>query len=225
MHTKPKPTRPDLLKLWTLVYGAEGEGEGSGETGGEGQAPDPTNPPKPPGQESEGDDEEEEEDDDKTVPISELRKIRREAAKWRVEAQEAKEKLDEKNKAEMSEIERAKAEREEANQRAEKLEAELRQERFESALISEASSQKFNDPSDVIALISREDVKLDDDGKPVASSLKAAVERVAKAKPYLLSTSSPGSGDGGSRGSQPQTDRLKKHEEAIQSRGGIKIPT
>jgi hypothetical protein len=226
VRVRQKPTRPDLLKLWTLVYGAEGDGEGAdGEGDGEGQASSSGTGSTAEGQESnDGDDEGDGDDGDEMVPMSVVKKLRSEAAKYRVQAREAQDKLSEKEKAEMSEAERAKVEAEEAKAEAENLRSELRRERFQSALMSEASNQKFTDPTDVIALISQEDITIDEDGTPNRKSLKAAIERIAKAKPYLLTTTNSGSGDGGSRGSQPSdTDRLKRHEQEIQSRGGVKI--
>lgn len=222
MRVRSKPTRADLLELWTLIYGAEDPVGDGGEATDDGQDPDSIDPATT-DLVSDGNDDDD--DDDQTVPMSEVRKLRREAAKYRVQAKEALDKLSEKEKAELSEIDRAKVEADEAKQRAELLESELKRERFRNALIAEASSQKFTDPSDVIALISQEDIATEDDGTPKRSSLKAAVERIAKNKPYLLATSNPGSGDGGSRGGNPDTnDTARKYEQTIQSRGGVKIP-
>lgn len=161
--------------------------------------------------------------DGKTYTQAEVDKFVEESKKYRKRAQDAEKKVSEFERTQMTEKERAEATAKEAVTRAEAAEAELAQLRMERAIEAEATSQKFTNPADVIAFLDIKSLKLDDDGKPDTNSLKAAVKRVADAKPYLLvGASQPGSADGGARGGH-QMKKSDEYDKEYQGRGMVPI--
>lgn len=223
------PTKDHLVGFWQFLYGAEDDdgssGNDDGPTGGGDQ--NSTNSSANSDDDSQDGDDSTDDDDDGDTQISlrEARKLRRENAALRAQKKEAEEKLSEKEKAELSEAERAKVEAEEAKQRAQQLEADLEQERFSRVLINAAATEKFNDPEDALVYISLDDVKRNDDGSFNKASLNAAVKALAKDKPYLIASTSSGSGDGGSRGSSSSDDgeQERRWSDSIAKKGGVKI--
>lgn len=173
------------------LYGAEGDGE---------EETTPPTPPPPATDPPAGtDDQEETTEDDKTYSAAEMKKVREEAARTRVKLRELEKAEADRKKAEMSETDRLKAEKEEADKRAAKLEKDLQRERVNSAITAAATTAKFADPTDAHAFIDVSSITILDDGKPDGRSVKAAVDKLAKDKPHLVTPA--GSGDGGASGS------------------------
>lgn len=161
--------------------------------------------------------------DGKTYTQAEVDKFVDESKKYRQRAQAAEKKVSEFEKTQMTDKERAEANEKEATTRAEKAEAALARILVERAIETEASSQNFTNPSDVIAFLDVASLKLDDDGKPDTNSLKAAVKRVATEKPYLIKGATvPGSADGGARGGH-QVKKSDEYNEEYQRRGMVPI--
>lgn len=140
-----------------------------------------------------------EDDDKKTFSAAEMKKVREEAARTRVKLRELEKAEADRKKAEMSETDRLKAEKEEADKRAAKLEKDLQKERVNSAITAAATTAKFADPTDAHAFIDVSSITILEDGKPDGRSVKAAVDKLAKDKPHLVTPA--GSGDGGASGS------------------------
>lgn len=198
------------LRLWSFLHGREGEGEAEPAS-----SPPPQEPPQAGGSEQ-------------TFSKEYVEGLRQEAAKWRTELRSVQEKLSEHEKAQMSELEKAQIVAREAQTRADELVADLHRERFDRAVVSAATRARLADPEDAIRLIDPDSVKTDDDGNPDRQSLEAAITRLTKDKPYLLSTATTtGSGDGGSRGAggnPAEDERLKRIAAQIESRGGVLRP-
>lgn len=54
-----------------------------------------------------------------------------------------------------------------------------------------AAAAKFRDPADAVAFLQLDQVKVDDDGNVDAAAVKAALDELAKIKPYLLDDGKP----------------------------------
>lgn len=157
-----------------------------------------------------------------TFPREYVEQLRRENADFRTRASTAEAKITEAERAKMSDSDRLKAEKEESDKKATALEATLRSERLESAIKLALVGRKFRDPDDTYKLIDISAIKVDDDGKPNAQSLKAALDKLATDKPYLLDDGT-GSGDGGSRGSH-QANTQQQFDQANVNRGMVPVP-
>ncbi len=106
--------------------------------------------------------------------------------------------IEESNKTEL-EKERDRAAK--AEERANKIEAEAKETRLRAAIIAEAAKPGRNvvDTNDVIALLDRSTLTLDDQGVP--TNIAEAMDSLLKAKPHLVAS------DGGSRGDADQGAR------------------
>lgn len=142
-----------------------------------------------------------------------VKELRDEAAKARIEGKDLKSKLSELEEAlnayrdaERTEIEKAteKATREASEK--EQLRADLFRERFERSVLGEATALRFINPENAVALVDRNRIEVDEStGRPDPKTVRAALDRLAKDQPHLVSTS-VGSGDGGSKESVSTTD-------------------
>lgn len=215
-----------LARFPERLVGMEGEGDG-GQGGGSGTTP-PTPPagdagtgfPNPtPNPNPEPD----------VFPRDYVETLRTENASRRTrekeleaELQKFKDQEAERAKAEMSDVERANTEKAEAEARAAAAEASLLTERKRNAIISEASKLRFRDPEDALAYIDLEAISMTESGQPHATSIVAAVKKVADEKKYLIDGS--GSADGGARGNAPTpADKAKEIQDDITSRGGVRV--
>lgn len=143
-------------------------------------------------EEKELDSDDTEKEKELTVPITELRKVRAEAAKYRKELQELKAKAEaETEKAKMeslSEAEKAKALLEKAESDNKKLRESIERTGAESVIIAFASKMGFTDPSDVVRMIDLESVR-DEKGSVDQDKIEVAVKKLSEEKPYLRSSS------------------------------------
>jgi len=160
--------------------GDEGEGEGSddGDDGDEGE---------------EGDDKGGKEGSENTDGLkSALQKERRERKRLEKEARELKKFKDEAEGKEKSDTDKAKEDASKAESKAQRLAAKLRDSALDNAIIKVAGGLKFRDIDDALKLIDRDAIDIDqDDDDPSEISLdedsvKAALEKLAKAKPHLI---------------------------------------
>ena len=206
-----RPGREKVLKdLWLFLQGAEGEEEG--------QEPSP--------QESGSGTQEE------TFSRKYVEELRQEAAGLRTKkneaekaAKDAQAKLADIQKAEMDELERTKTELEEGKSTNESLLNRAKDAELRLAVVTASQEHKFRDLDDLMRFIDNDALKFLDDGSPDMRSVKAAVEKVAKDKPYLLEAHSTGSADGGARGEgEAKGDlesKVREHKERLLARGAI----
>lgn len=190
--------------------GDEGEGEGSddGDDGDEGE---------------EGGEEKGKEDSNTDGLKSALQKERRERKRLEREAKELKKFKDEAEGREKSDTDKAKEDASKAESKAQKLAAKLRDSALDNAIIKAAGGLKFRDIDDALKLIDRDAIDVDqDDDDPSEinldeDSVKAALEKLAKAKPHLIMADGQGekSGSKFNGGKKPtkQTD-----EEVLRSK-------
>lgn len=231
-----------VLMSWILV-GAEGEGEEGGSSGsGEGSqggsqgrngGGDSTSGGN--GEESgdpagTGEGGEEGSGDQDTFDRAYVEGLRKENADYRIRAKKAEDELNEKKKAEMSELEKAQTEVEEERERASRAVAEVDRMRLQMAVTSAAASQNFYDPEDALSLIDRDSISKNDEGEYNKQSVQAAVKRLADSKPHLVKgkNAGAGSGDGGARGqgggNMTDEERQKQLEKEYAERGGVPLP-
>lgn len=109
--------------------------------------------------------------------------------------------------ANQSELEKAQARADEAEKRAQQIEADAREIGLRAAIIAEAAKPGRNvvDTADVIALLDRSTLELDNAGNP--TNIAVAMDSLLAAKPHLVTQHSGGtrgSADQGARGGGPQ---------------------
>jgi len=128
--------------------------------------------------------------DVQTVPISELRKVRQEAARYRRELQAFKAKIDEDEKiashSKMEREERLTAERDEARTKIAELLDRIDRTEKRSLIIDAASAMGFYSPKDAADMIDLKNIEVDSDGNVLRESVMALVTELSKTKPYLI---------------------------------------
>ena len=193
-------------------------------TGATGAVTTATTLPLPPG----GDDDDETDEDvgtPRTFTEVEKARLLKESKGYRQRAQKAEGELATLRQKEMSDVDREKSRADTAEARIKNLEVELQTERVGRLITEAAAEANFADPNDVILLLDLAELKKDDEDLPDSKSLKAAIKRLAEAKPYLIrgaiGSNGAGSADGGSRGS---TSPVVDYEKQFQARGMVPIP-
>ena len=151
----------------------------------------------------EDDDDENEEEDDKKggdkgesentdnlkSALQKERRARKVAEKQARDLAKYKEENDSKDK---SDTDKAKEDASKAESRALKLATKLRESALDNAIIKAAGSLKFRDIDDALKLIDRSDIDVEQDEDDPSeieldeASVKAALEKLAKAKPHLI---------------------------------------
>ena len=205
---------PSLSFLLRGISGAEDAG---------GAPPDPGTPPTPPSDPPAppADPPTDPPTPDRTYTKAEMDAAITESKNYRKRAQEAEKWKADQEKAQMSEVDRLKTEAAEAKKEAEEAKLRIARLTLEQHVVTEAASQNFATPSDVIPFLTLSEIKLDDDGKPDTNSLKAAIKRLATEKPYLIKgANGAGSGDGGTRGGH-NISKEAEYEKEYQSRGMV----
>jgi len=210
-----------------LFFGADdgdGEGEGDGETSQE--------------EAKSKAETKESKEEPETFSKEYVEKLRKEAAGHRVKNSEtatalevAEAKLKEIEQKDMDELEKAKADLKDA------LAAQTKAESEKTAAVADAASLKistavtlaaieagFNDPEDVLGMVSQDDL-VDDDGEINKKAIKARIKSLGEKKPYLLKQAGSGSGDGaptgklGDKGTEEEL--IKAHHEKFLAGGRV----
>jgi hypothetical protein len=202
-----------------VIAGNDDEGEESGESESE--------------EESEEEESEEEGEDGKEKPpdveglksaLTKERRSRREAERDnRRLKREAAEKQQNKDE-EASEVELAKAETAKERTKSEKLAMRLRDTAVDNLILKYAGDQ-FADLDDVLKLIDREQIDVDQDDEDPADvvvdqdTVRDAVKKLAKSKPHLLKiTGEGGEGTGSQFGGRKKGSDDALNEEALMAR-------
>ncbi len=161
-----------------------------------------------------GDEDEAQEDLDPKKLLSELRRARKEAAKYRTRLRELERLEEERRRAEMTELERLKEDLERAQAETAALREELTVLRIRSAITSVAGKLGFADPNDAWRLIDMADIEFDEDGNP--TNIMELLKTLAAQKPYLLRSRPVQMGPAGE--GKPSPEKLR--EELFGGRGG-----
>lgn len=122
----------------------------------------------------------------------EIVRLRGEAATHRAKAKEAEDALKSKEREAMSEAERKEAELKDAKAKADAADMRI----VNSEIKAAAATAGAVDPDAVVSLLDRSGVSIDADGN--VTGVKAAIDALLKAKPYLKGT--PGAGRSGGEG-------------------------
>jgi hypothetical protein len=172
---------------------------------------------------SESDEGDEEQDSDKaedtTALKNALRKERNARKKFERDFKKLQKTLGDKADQEKSETDKAKEDASKAESKAQKLAERLKLSAVDNAIIKVGTKMKFRDIDDALKLIDRDaiDIEQDEDDPTVMdldeTSVKAALDALAKAKPHLILADGQGEASGskfgGSRKSnESNSDKL-----------------
>lgn len=116
--------------------------------------------------------------------MTEVKSLRREAASWRTKLRQAEEAEEQRKRSEMTELEKLKADLEAERQARAKAEEQRRGQLLRTQVITAAARIGFNDPDDALRMIDAASLEVDDQG--AVDGLDAALQALAKAKPYLI---------------------------------------
>lgn len=116
----------------------------------------------------------------------EVKALRKEAAGWRNKLRQAEEEAEARKRAEMTELERVKADLE--AERKARQEADDRRQALalRTQVVTAAARMNFADPEDALRMLDQSALEVDDAGN--IDGLDAALNALAKAKPYLIKT-------------------------------------
>ena len=168
--------------------------------------------------------------DSKTVETFDrayVEELRTESAKYRKRAQSAEDKVKEHDQAQMGELEKAQADKVEAEKQTTQVTNLLTAERQRNAVTLEATRMNFRDAGDALAMIDVDDLNIDDEtGRPTTKSVQGALKKLISAKPYLVDSGEPthGSADGGASdegtGDLTREQKVAAHEKFLQETQG-----
>lgn len=148
----------------------------------EGQDPNEKTPPA--GEVGDQESETEQQAIDAEKLMAELKKTRREAAKYRTQLRKLEEAEAERQREEMSELERLKSDLEAEKSAREQALATARAQAIRSAVVSAASKAGFADPADAVNFIDADALTIGDDGG--VEGVDEAIKALAEQKPYLI---------------------------------------
>jgi hypothetical protein len=127
---------------------------------------------------------------------------------------------EERNKAAMTEADRLKAEKdvatktaEEAVEKAKKAEATANQRILNTEIKSIARSLNANDPADILALLDKSSVEMDDEGN--AKGVEEAVKALKEAKPWMFKPAIGADASGGGNPAKHPTNELVTKEKEL----------
>jgi len=129
---------------------------------------------------------------------------------WRRQAEKAQKELEKHQRAQMTEAEKARAERDDATRRATELEAQLRETRLRSRFETAALKAGAIDIEAAFKLANTASLKVKDDGS--IEGLDQALAELKKSRPWLFaqqrtSTGTPGGATAGSSTPQDQMNQ------------------
>jgi hypothetical protein len=128
--------------------------------------------------------------DERRVPISDLRKVRSEAAKYRKQLRQLESEIEEERKkaelAKMEETDKLRAIAEEAETKARSLKKRADGIAKQAAIINAASALGFYNPRDAASIVDLSQIEVDDDGNVDAEAINEMVCSLAESKPYLI---------------------------------------
>lgn len=146
----------------------------------QGQEPETITPSQEPGT----DDQQTAQTPDVNALLKEIKDLRKEAAGWRNKLRQAEEAEQARQRSEMTELERIKADLEAERQARTQAEQRQREQLVRTQVIAAAARQGFTDPDDAIRMLDTSGLEADESGK--IDGLDNALQQLAKAKPYLL---------------------------------------
>jgi hypothetical protein len=197
------------------ISGNDGEDEGNDDSESEEE-------------ESESEDEEGGDDDKPDVEglksaLAKERKSRREAERELRKQKRTQQEQQHSKDEEQTEVKKIQAERDTERSKSEKLAVRLSNVAVDNLIMRYAGDQ-FADLDDVLKLIDRADIDVDQDDEDPADitvdeeTVQAAVKKLAKAKPHLLKLTSEGGKTGSAFGGGKKSDNGELTEEMLMAR-------
>ena len=135
---------------------------------------------------------------------------------WKRQAEKAQRELEKHQRAQMTEAEKAKAERDDATKEAERLKAELRDTRVRGRFEAAAARAGVIDPEAAYRLANTGGLKVKDDG--TVEGLDQALAELKKSRPYLFGQRTSTGTPGGATVSPPPTNPNQAVNDAIRAR-------
>ena len=184
---------PWYMNLEIIGYEGEGEGNDEGESEEESEEEE--------SEEESGGDEEKPDVEGLKSALAKERKSRREAERELRKERRTKQEQQQNKDEEQNEVKRIQAERDTERSKSEKLAVRLQNVAVDNLIMRYAGTQ-FADLDDVLKLIDRNDIDVDQDDEDPADitvdedTVKDAVKKLAKAKPHLLKVTSEGDSTG-----------------------------
>ena len=114
----------------------------------------------------------------------ELKAVRKEAAAYRTKLRQAEEDAEARKRAEMTELERIKADLEAERKARQEADQRRQQQAIRTQVVTAAARMNFADPEDALRMLDQSALEVDDAGN--IDGLDAALTALAKAKPYLI---------------------------------------
>jgi septal ring factor EnvC (AmiA/AmiB activator) len=142
--------------------------------------------------------------------LKEVKTLRKEAASWRTKLRATEEAEEQRKRAEMTELDKLRADLEAERQARTVAEEQRRQQVLRTQVISAAARMGLNDPEDAVRMLDTSDLEIDDQGQ--INGLEREMSKLLAAKPYLAKqtgTISPTNPAGGAPG-QSDAERLKR---------------
>lgn len=170
--------------------------------------------PQPDGQEPTGTEQQDVKPESTLSPEdmqTEMKKARREAAKYRTSLRKLEEAEEARKKAEMTETERIKAELTEAKAKAAEAEERATETMLRMSVVSAAAKAGFNDPMDAWSMIDVTTLEVGDDG--TVTGVEEAVIKLLKDKPYLAKQA-----QGSITPTNPQGGPVKQTDDEMRAR-------
>jgi hypothetical protein len=122
--------------------------------------------------------------------MAELKRVRREAAKYRTDLRQLQAQAEEAQRAQLPEVDRLKADLAAAQRQVAEREAQVAEQQLRSAVLAAAARHGFVDPEDAFRMLDREELALGENGS--VDGIEEALGALRKAKPYLVrSAASP----------------------------------
>lgn len=151
---------------------------------------------------------------------AELKRVRREAASYRTKLREAETAQAEKKKGELSDLERLQVELNETKQALAETQRLAQERLVRHAVVAAAARAGFNDPDDAMRLVDQGTLEVREDGS--IDGVEAAIQAIAKAKPYLVRGKQPAVAPTNPEGqAQRLTDDQMRRELFGQRTGGF----
>lgn len=116
--------------------------------------------------------------------MAELKRVRREAAKYRTDLRQLQAQAEEAQRAQLPEVDRLKADLAAAQRQLTEREAQVAEQRLRSAVLTAAARQGFVDPEDAFRMLDREALALGENG--AVDGIEEHLVALRKAKPYLV---------------------------------------
>lgn len=116
----------------------------------------------------------------------ELKAVRKEAAAYRTKLRQAEEDAEARKRAEMTELEKVRADLEAERKARQEADQKRQQQALRTQVVTAAARMNFADPEDALRMLDQSTLEVDDAGN--IDGLDDALSALVKAKPYLIKT-------------------------------------